>query len=220
MILTAELLKKAVPGIAPVRAVEVAANLNSAFAHFKVETPRQIAMFLANAAHESKSFAVTEENLNYTAKRLTEVWPKIFPASIAASYGGNPQAIANRAYANRMGNGNEASGDGWKNRGSGFFQTTGAINHKRAAKAFGKDPAVIGEWLRTPAGAAWGAVLYWHDNSFNTIANKPDIWRGNIGEKFTGLSPFEYICVAINGGRIGLADRQSKYEVAKKALGV
>lgn len=221
MTLTADLLKKCMPStpLSETQLTVAAATLNAAMAHYKISTPRQQAMFLANLAHESGSMRYTSENLNYAAKDLRRVFPKYFPDDATAkAYERQPQKIANRVYANRMGNGNEASGDGWKRRGAGFFQTTGTINHTRAAKEFGKTIDEISDWLRTIPGACWSACFYWHDNALNKIADKPDMWRGDYSEKFKGLDPFKYICVYINGGINGLVDRQEHYARISKII--
>lgn len=219
MDITLDQLKKALPALNPVTAVVILPVLNLAFKAYKIDTPRRQAIFLAQAAHESASFKSLEENLNYTAHRLMQVWPKRFNEALAIKYAGKPKELANFVYANRYGNGDEASGDGWTFRGSGAFQTTFKDNHARAAKVFGKTLEEVSPWLRTPSGAVWGAALYWHDNALNAIADKPDTWRGTRN-KIPGLDPIDYISVAINGGRHGLAERRSKYSVAAKALGV
>lgn len=133
-----------------------------------------------------------------------KTWPKRFPnVTVANAYARNPQKIANKVYANRMGNGTEASGDGYKFRGRGLIQLTGKDNYTRFAKSIGMtlDEAVA--YLETPEGAVASAGWYWDANKLNIYADKGD---------FVGLTR------RINGGTIGLADRKHHYDIALKAL--
>ena len=114
--------------------------LNGALNEFEINTPLREAAFLAQTAHESQNFTRLVENLNYSAKRLTQVWPKRFPTlDKAQPYANNPEKLANFTYANRNGNGSEASGDGWKYRGRGFIQITGRANYKACSDGLGAD---------------------------------------------------------------------------------
>ena len=99
--------------------------LNEILPDYEIDTVKRVAAFVAQCAHESAEFTALQENLNYRAESLSKIWPKKFPAAIAAQYARRPEAIANRAYADRMGNGPEASGDGWRYRGRGLIQLTG-----------------------------------------------------------------------------------------------
>lgn len=122
--------------------------------------------FLAQCAHESQEFNRLEENLNYSAQRLMAVWPKRFPTlASAVPYARNPAALANRVYANRMGNRNEASGDGWRTRGRGLIMVTGTDNYVRVGKLI-RDLNLLQhpERLSSPEGAAMSAAAWWMDN--------------------------------------------------------
>ena len=165
---------------------------------------RRIASFLAQIAHESGGFNFTKENLNYSADGLQKVFGKYFSdAATAAAYARQPAKIANRVYANRMGNGDEASGDGYKFCGRGLIQLTGKDNYTKYAAAVQKslDDAVV--YLETPAGAASSAGWFWDVNKLNEFADKDNI----IG-----------MTKRINGGTNGLDDRLALYNTALAAL--
>jgi putative chitinase len=163
---------------------------------FGVNTPLRLAHFLAQCGHESGGFRITQENLNYSAKGLQGIFKKYFPSeALALDYAKKPQKIANRVYGGRMGNGNEASGDGYKFRGRGYIQLTGRDNYK----AF--DAAVEDNILENPdlvaskhalASAAW----FWNKNKLNQLADK-----GAVTEVVTMITK------RVNGGTIGLPDR-------------
>lgn len=168
------------------------------------ENPKRIAAFLAQTAHESGGFNFVQENLNYGAKGLMGTFRKYFPTeAIAKEYERKPEKIANRVYANRMKNGDEASGDGWKFRGRGLIQLTGRDNYTRFAKAVDMtlDEAIA--YLETPAGAVASAGWFWNVNKLNIYCDKDD---------FIGLTK------RINGGTIGLEDRKHHYELALEVL--
>jgi putative chitinase len=168
---------------------------------FGVNTPLRLSHFLAQCGHESGGFRVTQENLNYSAKGLQGIFKKYFPSeALALDYAKKPQKIANRVYGGRMGNGNEASGDGFKFRGRGFIQLTGRDNYK----AF--DDAVEDNILENPdlvatkyplASAAW----FWNKNKLNQLADK-----GDTTEVVTMVTK------RVNGGTIGLADRINHFK--------
>jgi putative chitinase len=167
---------------------------------FGVNTPLRLSHFLAQCGHESGGFRVTQENLNYSAKGLQGIFKKYFPSeALALDYAKKPQKIANRVYGGRMGNGNEASGDGFKFRGRGYIQLTGRDNYK----AF--DDAVEDAIIENPdlvatkyplASAAW----FWNKNKLNQLADK-----GAAPEVVTMITK------RVNGGTIGLADRQKHF---------
>lgn len=179
--------------------------LNKVGEHYELfENPKRMAAFLAQIAHESGSFNFTKEGLNYSAAALNRVFRKYFPTLASAkAYEKKPEKIANKVYANRMGNGPESSGDGYRFCGRGLIQLTGRNNYTRFAKALGKtlDEAVA--YLETPEGAVASAAWFWDANKLNIYADKGD---------FVGLTR------RINGGTIGLADRIHHYEIALKAL--
>ena len=171
---------------------------------FELDTIERQAAFLSQCAHESGNFNSIVENLNYSAEALVKVWPKHFPnITFAKPYHRKPEKIANRAYRNRMGNGNEASGDGYRYRGRGFIQVTGRSNYEACGEALGIDLVSNPELLEQPEYVVLSAGWFWSDNSLNALADKEDI---------VGLTK------RINGGTHGLEDRKSKYATAKKAL--
>lgn len=161
---------------------------------FGIESKNQIACFLAQCGHESGEFNTIVENLNYRAERLLVVFPKYFNATTASLYAGNPEKIANLIYAKRMGNGNEASGDGWKFRGKGIIQLTGKNNHLACSMAlFGDDRLVTNpELLLTKENAVKSACWFWNSNHLNTYADTLDIVT---------------LTKKINGGVIGIEQR-------------
>jgi putative chitinase len=169
-------------------------------------TVPRMAGFLAQAAHESGSFKLVKENLNYSAEGLLRTFPKYFKTpEDAAAYARQPQKIANRVYANRMGNGSEASGDGFKFRGRGFFQVTGKANYTECGKALGLDLLTTPEALERTIPATNSALWYWQARNLNRFADADDI-RG--------------MTKAINGGYNGLDERTHYYLRAKKVLSV
>jgi len=181
------------------------AALNAVLPRYDIITRARIAMFLAQCGHESLGFTVLVENLNYSAVALERTWPKRFPPSLAAQYARQPERIANRAYANRMGNGPEESGDGWRHRGRGVIQLTGASNYRLFAQAVGRSYEEIVAYLETREGAVESACWFWSVNSINQLAD-----TGNV----------EAVTKRINGGINGLVDRQARYKQALKILGV
>lgn len=166
----------------------------------------RLAAFLANCSHETLQFARLEEALSYSAERIVAVWPSRFPSTTAARpYERNPERLANRVYANRMGNGDEASGDGWLWRGRGLLQTTGRDNYRRLAVAAMRPMEDLPAWLLTREGAAESAAAYWEWARCNEPAD-----RGDIAE----------VRRRINGGTLGLADVRDHYARALAALDV
>ena len=128
-------------GIAPTQARQFKDALPEALKAFDINTPTRIAAFVAQAAHESKNFTDLEEDLWYTTpERIRQMWPNRVPTlSAAAELLRQPQKLANRVYSNRLGNGDESSGDGWKYRGRGLFQLTGRSNYMAAGAGLGAD---------------------------------------------------------------------------------
>ena len=172
---------------------------------YEIDTPQRIAAFIAQCAHESGNFVFIKENLNYRATSLQATFKKYFPtAALAAQYANQPERIANRVYANRMGNGNEASGDGWRYCGRGLIQLTGKDNYTFFAGSMGISESEAAEYLTTFEGAVQSACWYWEQNNLNRFADSGDI---------KGLTR------AINGGYIGLADRIRHYEHALHVMG-
>lgn len=167
--------------------------LNDTFARFGIATPRQQAGFIGQCSHECGNFKILEENLNYRAATLMKLWPKRFPTmEIANGYAGNPKKIANMVYASRMGNRDEASGDGYRFRGRGCIQLTGHANYFHAGQALGVDFVKDPDLVATPTYAALTAGWFWSTHKCNELAEAGD-WAG--------------LTKKINGGTIGLADR-------------
>ena len=170
---------------------------------YDITTPLRVAGFLSQIGHESGGLAMLEENLNYKAETLMRVWPKRFPTlEFAQQYARNPQKIANSVYANRMGNGDEASGEGWKYRGRGLKQLTGKDNYTAFSKAIGTDFVANPDLLLEPVNAALSAGWFWSANGLNALADKGDV---------PGMTK------RINGGTIGLEQRQALYNKAMTA---
>jgi putative chitinase len=162
---------------------------------FAIVTPARVAGFISQCQHESADFTALVENLNYSAKGLAGTFRKYFPSEAEATpYARKPEKIANRVYANRMGNGNEASGDGFKFRGRGLVQLTGRANYTQCSKdLFGDDCLVQNpDLVCEPEYAVLSACWFWHKNRLNDICDKGDV---------------VLLSKRINGGTLGLADR-------------
>lgn len=177
---------------------ELFETFNTVLPKYNITTVERVAAFLAQCGHESADFTVLKENLNYSAEGLSKVFPKRFPTVAAAQpYNRNPEKIANKIYADRMGNGPEASGEGFKFRGRGAIQLTGKENYTKFAASVGKtlDEAVA--YTETLDGAIESACWFWTTNKLNDIADKNDIVT---------------LTKRINGGTIGLEDRKHHFE--------
>jgi len=144
------------------------------FKRFEVDTPLRKAHFMAQAAHESQNFTRLKENLNYGPEGLLKTFPKYFDKVNSLRYQHNPEAIANRVYSNRMGNGNESSGDGWKYKGRGFFQVTGKNNHIQLHRDTQIDSIDHPQILEEEANAIISALWFWNKNNLNHYADLDD----------------------------------------------
>jgi putative chitinase len=174
----------------------VIAMIPDTAAKFQINTPLRLAHFLAQCGHESGGFRATQENLNYSAKGLNGIFKKYFPTeAAAAAYARNPQKIANKVYANRMDNGSEASGDGYKFRGRGYIQLTGRANYTLFGKAIGEDIATNPDVVSGKY-ALLSAAWFWSKNGLNKLAD-----GGATDATVTSITK------RVNGGTIGLADR-------------
>jgi putative chitinase len=203
MKLTASQLKQMVPGIT--HADHWIEAFDQLLPDYEINTPKRIAAFIAQCAHESGGFKFLKENLNYKAESLMKTFPKYFSdRDTANAYAKQPVKIANRVYANRMGNGDEASGDGFKYCGRGLIQLTGKSNYSWFAASLEISPEEASAYLETFEGAAQSACWFWESNNLNTEADAGDI------KKMTKK---------INGGYIGLDDRIKHYEHALHILG-
>lgn len=200
-------------------------ELAEACARFHINTPLRLAHFLAQTAHESAGYSTTVENLNYSAFALANTWRNRFasrdaagelirdrhrqlvPNELAKTIARQPERIANVVYADRMGNGNEASGDGWKHRGAGLIQLTGKANQAAYSSAvYGDDRVVVDpSLLQKPHDAALSAGWYWDSKHLNRKADENDLVA---------------ITRAIQGAGLGLADRTAWLVKFKNALGV
>jgi putative chitinase len=178
--------------------------LNNILPDYDINTPQRVGSFLAQCAHESGGFTALHENLNYRAETLSKVWPKYFPADVAAHYAHNQEAIANRAYANRMGNGDEASGDGFRYCGRGLIQLTGKDNYQAFADSLQMAVEDVPAFLQTFEGAIQSACWFWESNNLNQFADSGDI---------------KTMTKRINGGTLGLEDRMMHYNKALQILG-
>jgi len=175
--------------------------LSAAMQHYEINTPARIASFLAQTGHESGQFNRLVESLNYTTpQRLMKVWPKRFPSeAIAAPYVRNEERLANFVYANRLGNGDAASGDGYKYRGRGLIQVTGRSNYAACGKALGLDLLNDPGLLIEPRYAALSAAWFWSSRGLNALADD------RTGDD--DLEDFTVITRTINGGTQGLKER-------------
>lgn len=179
--------------------------LNRVTDYYEISTSAtRLASFLAQVTEESAEFNTIEENLNYSAVGLRKVFSKYFPNdTIANQYARKPEKIANRVYANRMKNGDEDSGDGWKFRGRGLIQITGRENYTILSQLLEMTLDETISYLSTPLGATAGAGWFWDTNKLNNYADKND---------FIGLTK------RINGGTIGIEKRLNYYETALRIL--
>jgi putative chitinase len=168
------------------------------------ENMNRAAAFVAQTAHESGGFNFVKENLSYGAKGLMTTFKKYFPnEELAKQYERKPEKIANKVYANRMGNGDEASGDGYRFCGRGLIQLTGRNNYTKFAADLGISVEDTVAYLETPAGAVSSAGWFWDNNNLNQYCDSND---------------FVTLTKRINGGTIGLEDRQHHYQLALKLL--
>jgi len=174
----------------------VIAMIPDTAAKFGINTPLRLAHFLAQCGHESGGFRLTQENLNYSAKGLNGIFKKYFPTEAAAApYNRNPQKIANKVYSNRMGNGTEASGDGFKFRGRGYIQLTGKDNYTAFGKSIGVDMTVNPDLVASQY-ALLSAAWFFTKNGLHKMAD-----GGATDAVVTSITK------RVNGGTIGLADR-------------
>lgn len=166
-----------------------------------------LAMFLATLGEESKDFTHLQENLSYSAERLMEVWPKRFPTFLsAAPYQHSTRDLANRVYANRMGNGDETSGDGFRYRGRGPIQITGHDNYQDLAAETGMDVLKTPDLLLQPHEGIRSAVWYWNKEGLPKMIAKG--------------ATMAQVTAKVNGGQTGEADRELRYHKAAALLGV
>ena len=196
-------------------------HVQAALSRFNINTKNQVAAWLAQTAHESAGYTALVENLNYSADTMAVVWPTRFaelgpnkkpkkdakgkniPNKFAQALHRKPEMIANAVYSNRMGNGNIESGEGWKFRGRGLKQLTGKFNHQQCSKGLGVDLVANPDLLLEPQYASLSAAWFWETNKCGPLADSGD---------FVGLTK------KINGGTIGLEDRQKRYKAVLAAM--
>ena len=183
-------------------------SLAKVLPEYEITSIPRVAAFLAQTAHESGGFTATTENLNYSADGLNATFAKYFknatPPVDANKYARQPEMIANRVYANRMGNGDEASGDGWKYRGRGLIQLTGKNNYSAMADSFDIPLDEITDYVSTPEGCVKSACWFWSTNKLNSYADAGDM---------------KTITRKINGGENGMEDRMKYYDLALAVFG-
>jgi putative chitinase len=171
---------------------------------YDINTPERVACFLGQTMVESAGYKALIENLNYRPETLVKIWPSHFPnMDVANQYAHQPEKIANRAYAGRMGNGDETSGDGWNYCGRGLIQITGKANYAAFAESIDTPVDQVPEFLGTFEGAVQSACWFWESNNLNALADRGDV----LG-----------ITKKVNGGTLGLAERQQHTAQAHQIL--
>ena len=178
-------------------------TMKAAMTYYKL-TPIRAAHFFAQTSHESGGFTVFTENLNYSAQGLQNIFGKYFPGTLEESYARNPEKIANRVYANRMGNGPESSGDGYRYCGRGLIQLTGKSNYQDFADSIDSNINEMTEYLSTFEGAVQSACWFWENKNLNSLAD---------------INDMKTITKIINGGLNGFDDRIHWYNLAMKIYG-
>ena len=177
--------------------------LTTTFVKFGMVSPKEQAAFIGQCSHESGHFKLLVENLAYRAETLMKLWPKRFPTMEEVNkYARQPEKIANHIYANRMGNRDEASGDGFRFRGRGLVQLTGHDSYWHCGQALGQDFVMNPDLVATPMFAALSAGWFWSTHGCGKLIDSP-----------------EQLCKRINGGLIGLEDRKSQTEKTLQILG-
>jgi len=183
----------------------IISSLETLSEKYEINSPLRLAHFLAQTAHESGGFTVIEENLNYSEQGLSNIFGKYFRDKDTSEYAHNPEKIANVVYADRMGNGDTDSGDGYMFRGRGLIQLTGRSNYTSMAKDLEVAIDDIVAYLETPDGAVESAAWFWHKNNINHLADEDNATA---------------VTKKVNGGTIGLEERQEHTEKFKEILGV
>lgn len=202
--ITSEQLKQLLPNTPKIDDWSVV--LNDILPKYDINDERRIAHFLAQCMHESANFTSLKENLNYSGTGLVKTWPKRFTTpDLVNHYARQPEMIANFVYANRLGNGDELSGDGWKYRGRGLIQLTGKSNYQAFADSVGMKIDEVPSYLETLQGATEAACWFWKTNNLNSYADVDDI-RG--------------LTKAVNGpAMLGLHERENNFNRAITVLG-
>ena len=204
MELTKEMILEEFPHAKP-ELVDALCGAVEVLEEYGIDTPLRMAHFLAQTSHESGGFRAVEENLNYKAETLSKIFPKYFRDKDTNDYAKKPEKIANLVYGGRMGNGPVESGDGYRYRGRGLIQLTGKSNYEKFAEGIESTLEEAVEYLTTPEGAVESAAWFWANNGLNELADTDDVTK---------------VTKRINGGTIGLAEREAHTEAFKEMLGV
>lgn len=205
MLITKEQLKQIAPTLSGIKAAAMADLINELCIKYGITEKIPFQMFLANVTQESGEFGHKSENMNYRAETLVKVWPSRFPNIIAAApYARKPEKLANYVYGGRMGN--TDPGDGWQYRGAGFIGITGKELYTKYAKHIGKDVKEAADLMRTDDRFALDSACWFFAVLKNLVA------AARKGD-------FKAVVKGINGGFIGLADRQAYYARVQKVLG-
>ena len=187
--------------------VAVMAEMPDTIQKFGISNPLRLCHFLAQCAHESGNFTLVRENLNYSSQGLLGIFKKYFPTKeLADAYARQPEKIANRVYANRMGNGDEASGDGFKFRGRGYIQLTGKVNYEAFGKFIGEDLVANPDLVATKYPLT-SAGFFFNNNKLWAICDKGD-----------SIDVVKEITKRVNGGLIGIDDRIQKFQLYKSLI--
>lgn len=206
MVITKEQLQSITKSKNELLLTDLVIAINSCIIKYQINTKQRLCHFLAQVMHESGNFAAVAENLNYSADGLTKIFKKYFPTlDLANKYARQPEKIANRVYANRNGNGDELSGDGWKYRGGGYLQLTGKANYKIVGDKIGVDLVTSPDLIHQPKYALESACVFWLNHNLNSIADKS-------GDDVTAITK------VINGGINGLQGRQVNYNLCKTII--
>lgn len=201
MIITAQQLSKVFPNNKNTQTL--ADILNKYMPKYNINTKDRIDGFLAECGHESNGFTVFVENLNYSADGLVKTFPKYFDAITSKKYARQPEKIANKVYANRLGNGSEISGDGWLYRGRGCIQITGKSQYQAYSIAIGKTLSETVAFMSTTEGAIASGLWWWFHNGLNEIADTKNVIT---------------MTKKINGGLNGIVERQDLYNVVSSVI--
>lgn len=207
MLITFDQLKAIMPQARQQMLEHFLDEFNSQLPNYQINKPLRLAAFIAQGAHESGELRELVENMYYsTPQRLMQVWPKRFPTTASAiPFTKNPEKLGNYVYANRLGNGNPASGDGYRFRGRGFYNGTGKDFYKKISDITGHDFVVSPDDLADPKFAVLSACEEWKANNLNKLADAQE---------------FKQITKIINGAYTGLDSRLVYYAKAKKAFGI
>lgn len=207
MTITEAQIRRIMPNVSQARVVEFVNCFNQWGDAFEINIPLRFVHFIAQIAHECGELKYMEENLNYSASSLLRVFLKYFNNQSVSEYANKPEKIANKVYGGRMGNGPEASGDGWRSRGRGAIGTTGRTNYQLYASS----KFCVGDLMSNPdllsksPGCYKSAMFFWWKNGLNAIADTDDVKK---------------VSQRVNGGTNGLAQRMYYYRVAKRVFGI